>query len=200
MMSKASILASGYITYPNENLITKPLEENIYIKYVIVRDYLKNHSSYFYSEEIEYLFRLMNQNDNSINEMDNRIRVIQLAKLLFNDRSILDWVELQKHNPLISVFHIDFIKDTLGHIFRGTRHRIDIGSYVRLIEPNVANKDNIVNLSKYLDEVLAEYSDFRSISMSNTIATWLAQPNGYNDLINTLYILYGPRDKVFTVA
>ena len=100
-MSKASILASGYITYPNENLITKPLEENIYIKYVIVRDYLKNHGSYFYSEEIEYLFRLMNQNDNSINEMENRIRVIQLAKLLFNDRSILDWIELQKHNPLI---------------------------------------------------------------------------------------------------
>ena len=77
---------------------------------------------------------------------------------------------------------------------------MDIGSYIRLIEPNVANKDNIVNLSKYLDEVLAEYSDFRSISMSNTIAIWLAQPNGYNDLINTLYILYGPRDKVFTVA
>jgi hypothetical protein len=199
-MSKASILASGYITYPNENLITKPLDENIYIKYVIVRDYLKNHSSYFYSEEIEYLYRLANQNDNSINDMDNRIRVIQLAKMLFNDSSILDWVELQKHNPLISVFHIDFIKDTLGYIFRGTRHRMDMGSYIRLLEPNVANKDNIVNLTKYLDEVLSEYSDFRPISLGTTITIWMAQPNGYIDLINTLYILYGPRDKVFTIA
>lgn len=196
---QASILASGYITYPNENLIVKPIEENIYIKYVIVKDYLSNHGKYFYSEEIDYLFRMASCNDLTINQIDNKIRVIKLAKMLFNGKGLLDWVRLQEHNPLISISHIDFIKDTLAFLFEGKDRRLHPSLWVRLIEPNLVNKDNIVDINKYLEEVIRQFNSYDGISLSETISRWFTRPNGYMDLLNTLYIFYGPRDKVYAL-
>ena len=197
---RASILASGYITYPNGNLITKPIEENIYIKYVIVRDYLKSHSNYFFSEEVDYLYKLASKNDNSIDTFDNKMRVIKLCKDLFNNKSILDWVELQKQNPLTSISHIDFIKDTLSYLFYDTKRKIEPSLWGRLIEPNLVNKDNLVDINRYLDEIIVEFSSTASLQMRDIVALWFKRPNGYIDLLSTLYIFYGSRDKIFTVS
>lgn len=197
---RAAILASGYVTYPNDNLLSNPIDISSYAKYVLIKDYLKSNSQYFYSEEIKYLFDIESKNSNEINSLDNKIRLIKLVKTLFNKNNILDWVRLQKHNPLISISHIDFLKDTLTYLYRDSKRRLDPVLWARLLEPNMVNKDNLVDISGYIDDVIKEFNDIDTMSLNNQITDWFNRPNGYIDMLVTFYIFYGPRDKVFTVV
>ena len=131
---KAPILASGYITYPVDTLVSKTIDENIFIKYVIVKDYLKSKNVYFYSEEVSRLYKQLLENDADILSVNNRVATIKIAKQLFDNATLLDWIKLQKHNPLLSLNHIRFIKETVDFIL-GWKRPIDPSTWVRLIEP-----------------------------------------------------------------
>lgn len=195
---KAPILASGYITYPVDILVSKTIEENVFIKYVILKDYLKSRNVYFYNEEVSRLYKQLLENDRDILSIDNRVAAIKVAKQLFDNATLLDWVKLQKHNPLLSMNHVRFIKETMSYILTGKR-TIDPSTWVRLIEPTLNDNSNTVEIQQYLDDVLKIHQDDLSRPLGQQLALWLSKPDGYVDLINTMYILYGPRDKVFTI-
>ena len=195
---KAPILASGYITYAVDNLVSKTIDENIYIKYVLVRDYLRPKSVYFYSEEIYRLYKELLENDKDILSIDNRVAVIKLAKQLFDNATLLEWIKLQKHNPLLSMNHVRFLKETV-HFIIGGKRTIDNSTWVRLIEPSLNDNSNTVEIQQALDDVIDKCQHGLTGSLSEQLATWLKRPSGYVDLIYSLFILYGSRDKVFTI-
>ena len=195
---KAPILASGYITYAVDNLVSKPIDENIFIKYVIVRDYLRPKNAYFYSEETYRLYKELLENDKDILSIDNRVAVIKLAKQLFDNATLLEWIKLQKHNPLLSMNHVRFLKETV-HFIIGGKRTIDNSTWVRLIEPSLNDNSNTVEIQQTLDDVINKCQHELTGSLSEQLATWLKRPGGYVDLIYSLYILYGSRDKVFTI-
>ena len=195
---KAPILASGYITYATDNLVSKTIDENIFIKYVIVRDYLRPKNVYFYSEETYRLYKELLENDKDILSIDNRVAVIKLAKQLFDNATLLEWVKLQKHNPLLSMNHVRFLKETV-HFIMGGKRTIDNSTWVRLIEPSLNDTSNTVEIQQALDDVINKCQHELTGSLSEHIATWLKRPGGYVDLIYSLFILYGSRDKVFTI-
>ena len=195
---KAPILASGYITYAVDNLVSKTIDENIFIKYVIFRDYLRPKNVYFYSEGIYRLYKELLENDKDILSIDNRVAVIKLAKQLFDNATLLEWVKLQKHNPLLSMNHVRFLKETV-HFIMGGKRTIDNSTWVRLIEPSLNDSSNTVEIQEALDDVINKCQHELTGSLSEHIATWLKRPGGYVDLIYSLYILYGSRDKVFTI-
>lgn len=194
---KAPILASGFITDNVSILVSKTIPENIYIKYVIVKDYLTPHNAYFYNNDIEQLYKQLLNNDVSINTIENKLKVIKLAKYLFNN-DILSWIELQKKNPFITMSHINFIEDMLQFIFQTGKRKIDTGTWVRLLEPNLVNKQDNVTVSSHIDNVLSMFNANR-MNTAKCLTLWLQRQNGYSDLISSLFILFGPRDKVFTV-
>ena len=195
---KAPILASGYITYAVDNLVSKTIDENIFIKYVIVKDYLRPKNAYFYSEEIYRLYKELLENDKDILSIDNRVAVIKLAKQLFDNATLLEWVKLQKHNPLLSMNHVRFLKETM-HFILGGKRTIDNATWVRLIEPSLNDSSNTVETQQALDDVIDKCQHELTGSLSEQLTTWLKRPGGYVDLIYSLYILYGSRDKVFTI-
>ncbi len=195
---KAPILASGYITYPVDTLVSKTIDENIFIKYVIVKDYLKSKNVYFYSEEVSRLYKQLLENDADILSVNNRVATIKIAKQLFDNATLLDWIKLQKHNPLLSMNHVRFIKETIEFIRTGKR-AIGSATWIRLIEPTLNDNSNTVEIQQSLDDVIKIYGDDLSTPISEQLTNWLRQKGGYVDLINSLYILYGPRDKVFTI-
>ena len=183
---KAPILASGYITYAVDNLVSKTIDENIYIKYVLVRDYLRPKNVYFYSEETYRLYKELLENDKDILSIDNRVAVIKLAKQLFDNATLLEWIKLQKHNPLLSMNHVRFLKETI-HFILGGKRSIDNSTWVRLIEPSLNDTSNTVEIQQALDDVINKCQHELTGSLSEHIATWLKRPGGYVDLIYSLY-------------
>lgn len=199
-MSRAAILASGYVTYPNDSLVVKPFLINDYVKYVLIKDYLRTHSNYFYSGEVENLYNITLENNSRSNDIDIRMRIIREAKELFDGRSILDWIKLQEHNPLKTITHLEYIKETLDFIINGVTRRTEVALWIRLIAPDLVNKNNMININRYLDEIIMKFRDVDNMSLNDLLCQWLNKPNGYLDLLNTLYIFYGPRAEMSTVT
>ncbi len=195
---RSPILASGYITYPVDNLVSKTIDENIFIKYVIIKDYLRSRNVYFYNEEVSRIYKQLLENDRDILSVDNRVALIKVTKQLFDNATLADWVKLQKHNPLLSLNHVRFLKETINYILCGKRG-IDASTWIRLIEPTLNDNSNTVEIQQSLDDVIKVYEHEISCPLSELLAKWLSQSNGYVDLINSMFILYGPRDKVFTI-
>jgi hypothetical protein len=94
--------------------------------------------------------------------------------------------------------HVNFIEDTLEYIFTNGKRKIDNVTWSRVITPVLTNPESKINTSDNLDKLITKYIDGGD-NIAKTISIWLQRHNGYSDLISTLYIIFGPKDKIFSV-
>lgn len=111
----------------------------------------------------------------------HKLQFIDIAKRLFGDfDAFVNYNSVE--NPLIHGKDLDFLIDTVEFVNGGVR-TLDINTWFN-----------------YLDQTPkkpAPIPDTRVISVSRTgsnyIAKWLRQPNGFQDLVSTLTIMFGIR-------
>lgn len=114
--------------------------------------------------------------------------VLRAAKRLIG-RSLLDWVERQTHNRNLNGPAIRFIADTIKFIETGRREISNI-NWLPLLT-NMPQEDLIQN-RKF--ELSSAHIDVVRKCNNNYLQAWMDMPGGYEDLLVTLYILYGEID------
>lgn len=113
----------------------------------------------------------------------DKLNFINVAKRLFNDFDRFIQYNIVGNN-LVHGKSLDFIIDTVEFINGGVRV-LDINTWLNYLDFETKKP------SKALDPRVVELNS----TGSNYIGKWIRQPNGFEDLVSTLSILFGIRLK-----
>lgn len=126
----------------------------------------------------------------AIRSWDSRSEVIRLALALFGDMK--QWLREQQDNEELSAYGWRFLEETIRFINTG-RREINIRNNTSLI---LSEKEDrlIMPLEKRQNKLI----DLVGESDDTIIARWLRHPGGYDDLVQTITVVFGDtRSKDF---
>jgi hypothetical protein len=139
--------------------------------------------------EVIRLYSELNQKRESEIDWEFKRQVLFCAKRLIGS-NFAKWVTAQEQNKYLNGKAIRFVADTIKFIVEGRREITNV-NWLPLLsnEPTpgvLQNRD--YSLSREHIKASVELGDFY-------LSKWLSQSNGFNDLVVTLFILYGSADR-----
>lgn len=152
------------------------------------------------SPEVMRLYKMWFNGDPYTRSFDYRREVMTLASTVFGTLSFLEWFRAQQMSPAYGEWHHRFLTDTLRYIQTGKRD-LDIRTWMRMVtfkdEP-ISDYDPGGYVEQYFgkrrlhpDTVVALPNHDSEPSLIYSLQKWLAQPQGLDDLLNSLYLLFG---------
>lgn len=143
------------------------------------------------SGDVTALYDQMMQRSVNTNGWAYQKRVLQVAMNCFNNFPL--FINTQKNNPFLYGYNYEFLIDTLRYVQTG-RRRVSVQNWLALLlenhQPNNDYRDR--SSSKDIGGLL------QSVGPADTtvVANWVSRPGGLNDLVVSLYIMFGEvRDK-----
>lgn len=134
--------------------------------------------------------RYVNRTENT-NCWEFRQKAIDNAIRAFGD--VKQWLNLQQFNAHLCDIAFDFIHDTVRYINTGER-TVSTHTAGALIQAAVNNR---VIGGGYTGRVVRQVilADVLKVKPENVIQTWLSYEGGFEDMLCTMYILFGKRTK-----
>lgn len=121
------------------------------------------------------------------NSFGFREQVLRAALTAFGTSNFHAWYKLQIQSPVLGRLHRDFLDDTLRFITEGRRD-MTLETWGSLID--IENADaGTVGISDYAREYFG--SNRPDPSVIDVVQEWCSKPNGLEDLLGTLHILFG---------
>lgn len=157
---------------------------------------LQKNKTFVSNTEVENIWNQYKTGDKFLNSFGFRKKILQTALSAFGTSSFYEWCLLQTQNPYSTDMQKRFINDTFNFIRTGKRS-VTISSWLTLV--NVSNE-----ASSTQDDVQIQIEDFFGTRLpihaqtekqvSATICRWLANRNGFEDLVGTLHVFFGDKD------
>jgi hypothetical protein len=199
-MKRFAILQSGFITNLEKGLIKNQYIKDPFVDLALDKDHLKSKSLYFYHKEINDIYEDWRGDKTLMKSMDFRERILKAAKDAFNSYSIYQWFLMQGNTETLTELHQRFIYDTLSFV-QGQKRSIEAVQWIRLLEASEKTQGVKIDVDKYFDNVnFKQEANFSSSALSTFLVTWTSQPNGFEDLMITLFVIFGDRPYVTDVA
>lgn len=98
-----------------------------------------------------------------------------------------DWLSDQQSNPNIVGYNRQFLVDTLNFIETGKRE-LSVHSWIDLVSEGGASHHAHAVPQRLLDSKQLLASSEASLEL---LQKWISQPNGLEDLLNTMHLLFG---------
>ena len=199
-MHKYPVLQSGFIN-SSDNGLTTPVEYNdLVISNVLSKDYRTPSNKYFFSPKVVELYTHWCEDPTVLKDFEFRERIISLAKSSFGEPSIFKWFNLQKQYANLSNLHIMFIYDTFNYLL-GQPRKIQSIQWITLLEASIKTQTVSVDINKYFDKTFIKSSSgYLPSKLTDFISLWLNKPNGFEDLLITLFIIFGNRPYISDVS
>ena len=201
-MKKYPILQSGFISFTEETLLTPVKYNDLVISNVLSKDYRSPSNRYFYSKPLSMLYNKWLGNPDCLRDFDTREQLLKLAKTLFATPSFFKWMQLQMDHGEIGSLHETFLIDTLEYLSGRTR-RIETPQWVSLIEKAIKSYATQVNIAQFFDKEKYPQIAYTSMLSSSTVdilQTWVSRSGGYEDLLISLYVIFGNRPYITDVS
>lgn len=197
-MRKYPILQSGFISVTENDLIKGDSGDPAFPDNLLLKAYKRTSNGYFYNKTVSKLFSRYLANNSAIREFDFRESIIKLAFSCFATKSIFDWIHLQSNQSTVSDLHKAFIMSTLDYVVNFQPREVEVGQWIRLLEADEKTYSTIIDVKSY-------YADQNKLSpipsnMEQFIHRWLARPNGFEDLLFTLQVIFGERGQLTDVS
>ena len=110
--------------------------------------------------------------------------ILGVASKAFGTLDLGEWCGAQTRSKYFTAQHADFIDETVNYLIYGQQRHIAFKTREMLLGAGI-NHANVSTLRKSTRETLELYQ-------GQSITTlWLSKHNGYADLINTLFLMYG---------
>lgn len=140
-------------------------------------------------ESVELLYKtLIDRNTNTRSWAFSRT-VLTNAMRLFGD--LQEWTREQLSNPNIVGYNREFIKDTLNFIQTGRREMPVLVWFDLVTEGGVGHHAHAIPQRLHESKPVLKASD-DSIQL---LQSWISQPNGLEDLLTTMHLLFGSARK-----
>jgi hypothetical protein len=122
-----------------------------------------------------------------------RERILVAALNAFGTTDFYEWCKLQQSNPYLTTTHKKFINDTFSFI-NGNKRSVSISSWLSIVRIDHTQGDKDTGLQLNTKEFFKQDwpVDIQpSTSLVSTLGSWTANPNGFEDLLGTLMVLFG---------
>lgn len=133
-------------------------------------------------ESVAELFRAYESMVPNIDAMDFKLRVLDCAMRLFGD--FREWMLLQRNNPNMLGYNLEFLRDTLSYIATGERKFSPL-VWLDLVAHRSGHSTQAHHLTT------PELSVPKSLNTSEVLQLWCARKGGFEDLLQTLFLLFG---------
>ena len=150
--------------------------------------------------KLDAIFTAMISRPLDLKKLQFKRMVIEEALKAFGTNSFTDWIMNQITSPFMDELHIDFIKDTVNYILTGER-KYDSSTWNSIISREIVVPATRVELTDLgIDEFLGISSggvprEYRINYVKDVLKVWLTSESSLQDLIYTLYILFGSTEK-----
>jgi hypothetical protein len=147
-----------------------------------------------YNHEVAALYASYIKRSADSTSFEFRDKVLHAALRAFGTPNFRFWFEAQFQSPVLSDLHYRFLDDTLKFI-QGGRREMSLETWGAIV--SIANNDEgSGKLSEFANEFFGISSGgvnryARDASLIDTIQCWCSQPNGIEDLLGTLHLLFG---------
>ncbi len=195
-MNKYPILQSGFIGF-NEAAFKKPLPpEPSFRAAIIFKDTRNPLNKFFYSEDVRDLFKLWMSNFDNMKSMEFREKILKTAFNCFSTNNFFEWLALQSKQPTVTDLHRAFILETLDYLVHDTQRKIHVSSWSRILEAAERSDSVAIDVTKYFKKE-SNFADTSKatlpIRMPDVLQLWVSKPEGFDDLLYCLYIIFGDR-------
>ena len=136
-------------------------------------------------ESIELLYKQMVDASTNTRSWPFYRNVLTNALRLFGD--FRSWVDDQRGNPNIVGYNRNFLADTLAFIDTGKRE-LPVPTWIDLVSEGGASHHAHAVPPRLLENGQLLASSESSLQL---LQKWISQPNGLEDLLNTLHLLFG---------
>ncbi len=192
------ILQSGFVSL-NEEGLTKPDMSGPTIREdILLKEYRTKADKYFYSKAITELFHQWRSNPSLIREMDFREQVLIQAFKLFKTDKLTTWIRVQNEKPSLSNIHNVFLLETIKFASGIEKRSLENVQWISLIDYSDRAQAVRVDMDDYFREDSNQL--YVPMKMDRFIQSWVSQINGFEDLLISLYVIFGDREQKVDVV
>lgn len=189
------VLQSGFVSFMNPHLQQSIIEKNPYIDLVLNKPYLKSKNTYLYLPSVEDIYKEFMSVPANMHSMEFRERIVKIAAKAFIDADFGKWLMLQDYSKNTGGMHAKFLEDTIRYILTGTREYTH-DSWIRMVHALPASSKLP---GKSIKEVIKQYPLYEH-QMPQIITSWVSHRGGYEDLLQSLFVIFGTRRQITDVA
>jgi len=199
-MDKATIIVGrGFMAYQSDDIVLKSNKVSVdeIINAARFSRSVIEKQDYHFNKLVQELYnRYMAKND-LIRDLDFKEEIIKAAYKAFGSFNFINWLTLQNQSPCFTAMHKKFLIETLRYIETGSR-LVNVSTWTRLIEkrPSTEVDSNVeFNVSKLMEDTNSKFvGGLRVVDTSDFIYKWVKWEDGFNDLLRSLYIVFGKVD------
>lgn len=192
-MSRIYVLQSGFVTTVGSQLVRTADKDVSFRDSLFVLDYRVTDTSNYYDEEVERLFQQYRKNENVAHNFDYRESVYRCFYRLFTSTTLSPWINLQLESRTVGNLHRRFLRDVLQNVLNGGRRQLANLQYYQLLLASETSR-NIPHRPDDSDEILQEFTKANhSSEIPFLLATWTEEISGFVDMLDVLYVIFGPR-------
>jgi hypothetical protein len=164
---------------------------------VLFKPYVSPQNVYFYDPEVTDIFESWCADVNLMKNFEFRERILKAAMKLFKSTTLYLWSKHQGDKPTVSAMHGVFIMQTLEYLVLGKEREINVLQWCRLLETGNSVNHTQVNPDTHFRQYKPKNDITLDILSDNIkcVRHWVSQPDGYVDLLATLYAIFGRRDS-----
>lgn len=197
-MEKFPQLQSGFL-----GSIGTPLQKfapvsNPFVDYTLDLDHLKANIPYFYSPDVTKLYQDVRAKPERLKDLAYVRHAIQLAKLVYAQpigKSVNRWFNVQSQSPSLTPQHIKFLEETLAFVILGKPRTVMMDlSYIYMRYTLTASACVKCTWMDLFSHRTLEVDNFSRAD--EFISAWLSRPEGLMDMIFTMWITHGIRDRI----
>lgn len=134
--------------------------------------------------DVNKLFDDLMQHREPVHSWEFRRRALLVAMNMFNE--FYRWAMEQQNNADISGYNYDFLLDTLGYINTGKRGALTTVNWLSLVD-----EEKQVSRSTHAFRAVPLPLGNFSNNAEEVVARWCSHPNGIEDMVVSLYVLFG---------
>lgn len=195
-MEKYPILQSGFVSLIQRGLAKPKPTDNLMIQRLLFKDHLVSNIENFYFEDIVILYDLYRGDPNLLRDFNFREQVIKAAYMMFGSNSVYTWLRHQNQLANIGLLHARFIEETLTYIATGKERATQTVQWIKLIEISNHKESSKLNIDDWFNTYSGLYVPADIVDF---IQLWVSQPKGFEDLLISLFIIFGNRPYITNV-
>ena len=146
-----------------------------------------------FNTEVENIFNSLVGGEENFTKFDFREECLEVCLNSFGTHDFYEWCITQLSSPYLSSLHKQFINDTFNFIDTGKRN-VSVESWVSLLYRNKQEQTKSTELRLHQFFGLKDRLNNRRIThICDIVNNWVKHEGGFNDLVYTCYILFGPK-------
>lgn len=195
-MDKYPVLQSGFISLSKDPFRLPDPSVPTIRDSVIFEAFKSPLQNFFYSDIITELYDSYMANKRQIGNFEFRERVLRAAFEAFETPMVQKWIMAQQDTRVLSALHMRFIIDTIEFVVTGRDRYMQPISWVDLLEYGDTSHSVKVDANAYL-KLKNDIDRYKSIPSTfvDLIQQWTTRRNGFEDLLVSLFVIFGRRAR-----